>query len=69
MKARIGTKSITSAMQARDALRRVGIPAEIIRLRPNESPNGCAYGLEIAYHALAGAQAILQNSGVRFTVL
>ena len=69
MAGRIGTSSITNALRAKEILEAAHIPAEIIRLRPDESPGGCAYGVEFQGSELARAAALLSRENVKFNML
>ncbi len=74
MNGRIAFESITYAMRARDLLmadREMarGARFDIVRLHPNETPRGCAYGLEIPRREMSRAAAILSKAGVKFTII
>ncbi len=62
----LSTASVTWAMKARDALLSFGIASRLVRLRPEESPNGCAWGLELAENDLRRASNILSRGGIPF---
>lgn len=64
-----GIGSVTYAMKAKELLAKSGISARVIRLKPEQSPNGCAYGLELACREGARASALLGSAGIRFTLL
>jgi len=66
MYGRIATSSITYAMQAKERLYDEGILCDIIRLRADETPAGCAFGLEIPSRQMARAAEILTRAGIRF---
>lgn len=67
--ARIKLSSITYAMQARELLGRHGISSNIIRLRPDEATNGCAYGLELSLREMHAASALLARAEIRYTII
>ncbi len=74
MYGRLAFESITYAMRARELLvadRQIarGGSFNIIRLRQNETPRGCAYGIELAREDLLRAAAILSNARIKFTIL
>lgn len=66
---RIAMVSMTYAMQARELLQRHGISSNIVRLYPGESPNGCAFGLELHRGALQAAYALLKKADIKYTRL
>ncbi len=65
--ARFAVSSITYAMQARDLLSKYGIRTNIVRLHPSETPNGCAFGLEVTPRDISGASAVLTKAEIKFT--
>jgi hypothetical protein len=72
MQYRISTlaiNSITYAMKAQDILTRSGIASSIVRLHPEQTPTGCAYGLEINGYDLGKATSLLKNAGVAFRLV
>ena len=66
MSARLAIGSVTYAMQARDTLEKSGVPAMIVRLRPDETPTGCAYGINLPRDKLRTATAALSRAGVSY---
>ncbi len=66
---RIAVHSVTSAMQARELLKRHGINANVVRLYQGESPGGCMFGLELSYPTLQAAYALLSKAEIKYTRL
>ena len=66
---RIALVSVTYAMQARELLQRHGIDANIVRLSPGESPNGCAFGIQLHRGALQAAYTLLTKADIKYTRL
>lgn len=60
---------MTYAIQARELLQRHGIASTIVRLSPGESPNGCAFGLELHRSSLQAAYALLNKADIKYTRL
>lgn len=67
--ARIRFGSVTLAMQARRILSQGSLSSTVVRLRPDESTAGCAYGLELPRRDILAASALLDRAGVRYTVV
>ncbi|MBQ2765611.1 MAG: DUF3343 domain-containing protein, partial [Clostridia bacterium] len=65
--ARFALSSVTYAMQARDLLSKYGIRTTIVRLHPSETPNGCAFGLEVMPRDISSASAVLTKAQIKFT--
>ncbi len=65
--ARLAVSSVTYAIQAREILAKYGITANIVRLHPTETPNGCAFGLEIPPRDIPRAEALLAKAEIQFT--
>ena len=65
--ARIAVSSVTYAIQAREILSKYGVTAEIVRLHPTETPNGCAFGLQIPPRDVAKAMSLLDKADIKFT--
>lgn len=64
--ARLAVSSITYAMQARELLAKYAIASNILRLRRDETPNGCAFGLEIPRQQLSAAAELLRKAQIEF---
>ena len=64
--ARLALSSITYAMQAKELLAKYAIESSIIRLRPDETPTGCAFGLVIPRPKLSAAAELLSKAQVEF---
>lgn len=60
-------KSITYAMKAKKALTESGIDAEIIRLEPHMTHNGCAYGIKFNCINLYSVKDALTKKHVNYT--
>ncbi|MBQ8249282.1 MAG: DUF3343 domain-containing protein [Clostridia bacterium] len=65
--ARLAVSSVTYAIQAREILAKYGITANIVRLHPTETPNGCAFGLEIPPRDISRAAGLLAKAEIQFT--
>ncbi len=64
--ARLAVSSVTYAMQAREILAKYAIESSIVRLRRDETPNGCAFGLEIPRQKLSVAAELLRKAQIEF---
>lgn len=62
-------RSVTYAMQGREILSKYGIAATVVRLHPNETREGCAFGLELARRDVARAESLLIKADIEFTRL
>lgn len=60
-------KSMTYALKARRALVENGIEAEIIKLEPNMTHNGCAYGIKFNCVDLYSVKDALTKKKVNYT--
>ncbi|MCI8387710.1 MAG: DUF3343 domain-containing protein [Clostridiales bacterium] len=65
----IGVKSITYAMKAQQRLSEAGIYSSVIRLSPNQSPNGCTNGLAVDCREVQKASGILNIFGINHSIL
>lgn len=60
-------KSMTYAIKAKKALAQFNIEAEIIKLEPHMTHNGCAYGIKFDCINLYSAQDALTKFNVKYT--
>ncbi len=66
---RLGMRSVTYAIEGREILSKYGISATVVRLRPGESPEGCAFGLELARADAERAEVLLKKADIEYTSL
>lgn len=66
LNARLAVNSVTYAMQAKDLLAKYGIETTVSRLHRDETPSGCAFGLEISRQKLPAAVDILRRAQIEF---
>lgn len=64
-----GIGSVTYAMKAQEILTNANIQSNVIRLRPEETKRGCAYGIRIDCAEFKRAIILLRNSGIQVTPL
>ena len=60
-------KSMTHAIKAKNALSDYYIEAEIIKLEPNMTKKGCAYGVRFNCVNLSSAQEAFNKWSVKYT--
>lgn len=60
-------RSMTHALKAKKALAEYFIDSEIIKLEPNMTQKGCAYGIKFNCVNLYVAQDALAKKSVRYT--
>ncbi len=60
-------KSMTVAMKARKALEEAYIDCEIIKLEPNMTKKGCAYGIKFNCVNINSLENILKKKRVNYT--
>lgn len=60
-------RSMTYAMKAKKALDDFFIDSEIVKLEPNMTKKGCAYGIKFNCINLQQAQEALKRWSVRYT--
>ena len=65
----VGIGSITYAMKAKALLEASGMIAEVIRLDPAKTPRGCSYGLRVSERNLRAVTAVLEASGIAYSLL
>ena len=65
----IALKSMTYAIKAKKALNDSYIDAEIIKLAPNMTKKGCAYGVRFDCVNLTAVQDALRKLSVKYTEL
>lgn len=63
-KIRLGMRSVTYALEGRDILSNYGISSTVVRLRPSESREGCAFGLEISRADASRAGELLRKAEI-----
>ena len=66
---RLGMRSVTYAIEGREILSKYGIAATVVRLRQGESPEGCAFGLEITRADAERAEMLLGRADIEYTNL
>lgn len=65
----IALKSMTYAMKAKKALNDNYINADVIKLAPNMTKKGCAYGVRFDCVNLTAVQDVLRNGAIKYTEL
>jgi len=60
-------RSMTHAQKAKKALSKLLIDCEIIRLEPNMTQKGCAYGVKFQCVNLYAVKDALDKSSVKYT--
>ena len=60
-------KSMTIALKAKKALKEFNIEAEIIKLEPNMTQKGCAYGIKFDCFNLYNAESALSFKKIKYT--
>lgn len=60
-------KSMTIAIKAQKALNKEGIASEIVRLEPNMTKKGCAYGIKFSCLSLYSVQNALDSNRIRYS--
>ncbi len=60
-------KSMTLAIKAKKALTKANISAEIIKLEPNMTQKGCAYGIKFDCLYLSHSVDVLNQNRVKYT--
>ena len=60
-------KSMTIAIKAQKALSKSNIFSEIIKLEPNMTKKGCAYGIKFDCLSLYSVQNALNNNNDKYT--
>ncbi len=60
-----GIGSVTYAMKAQEILSASGIQAEVIRLRPEQTKRGCAYGISLCCGEFRRALSLLRGAGIQ----
>jgi len=68
-KCTVALHSLTYAMRAKEILQLNGIGTRVIRLMPGQSPNGCAFGIEVFCNVAVRASAILTGHGIENRIL
>lgn len=66
---RLGMRSVTYAIEGREILSKYGIAATVVRLHQGESPEGCAFGLEMANADAERAEGLLTKADIEYTSL
>ncbi len=65
----ITSKSLTSALKAKDILADSAVYANIIKIDPSYSKHGCSYGLEIDCRNKRNAEKMLSASKLQFSIM
>ena len=65
----IALKSMTYAIKAKKALNDYYIDADIIKLEPNMTKKGCAYGVRFDCVNLIAVQDVLRKNTIKYTEL
>ena len=60
-------KSMTLAIKTKKTLNEYGIRSEIIKLEPNMTPKGCAYGVEFECLNLYLVKDVLNNNRIKYS--
>ena len=60
-----GISSVTYAMKAQELLTVSGIRSEVIRLRPEQTKRGCAYGISLGCGEFRRALSLLRGAGIQ----
>ena len=60
-------KSITLAMKAKRTLNKYNIRSEVIKLDPDMTPKGCAYGIEFDCLSLYSVTDVLNKSRINYS--
>ena len=63
----IALKSNTFAQKAKRILQSNGIKAEIMRLEPNLTKNGCSYGVSLPCDSLYLSETLLNQNRLKYT--
>ena len=66
---RLGMRSVPYAIEGREILSKYGIAATVVRLSPGDSPQGCAFGLEVARADAERAEMLLRKAQIEYTNL
>lgn len=66
-KCTIALGSVNYAMKSERLLKNENISSRIIKLQPNKTKNGCAYGLETDCADIPFALSFLDNAGIRYS--
>ncbi len=65
----IALKSMTHAIKAKNALYDYYIDSEIVKLEPNMTKKGCAYGVSFNCVNLTSAKEALKKWSIKYTEL
>ena len=65
----IALKSMTYAIKAKKALNDNYIDADIIKLEPNMTKKGCAYGVRFDCVNITAVQEVLRKTAIKYTEL
>ncbi len=65
----ISMGSVTWARRAEATLDSAGIRVRLRKLRPGESPRGCAWGIELPEGELGAAKDTLVRAGIPFSAI
>ena len=63
----IAISSVNHAIRSEKLLANNGINTKIVKLQPNKTKKGCAYGLELNCKDVPAAITFLDNAGVPYS--
>lgn len=63
----IAISSVNHALRSEKILEAYSLRCRIIKLQPNATKKGCAYGLEINCKDLSNALSLLTNAGISYS--
>lgn len=63
----IAISSVNHALRSEKYLSSYSLHSRIIKLQPNATKKGCAYGLEINCKDLPAALSLLNNAGISYS--
>lgn len=66
-KCTIAISSVNHAIRAEKVLLSSSVKCKIVKLQPNSTKKGCAYGLEIARKDIPSALTFLTNAGISYS--
>ena len=63
----IAISSVNHALRAEKALSAQSMHCKIVKLQPNETKKGCAYGIEISCKDVPSALSFLSNAHISYS--
>ena len=63
----IAISSVNHALRAEKALSAQSMRCKIVKLQPNETKKGCAYGIEISCKDVPSALSFLSNAHISYS--